>query len=193
MKAAADQDGPVVLVDRDGVIIRDRPDYVKSWSEVELMPGVVDALAKLHRNGYRVAVVTNQSAIGRGIVSQEVVEDINRRLATQIAAAGGRIDAFLVCPHIPEDKCSCRKPKPGLLQAAKRRLNVESSAPHMIGDQISDVEAALAAGCRPILVTSPTHAPPSFDGGVSYALAPDLSGAADIVIFGSGERRLPLE
>src|SRR2546427_2366795 len=181
MKPVADPDGPVVLVDRDGGIIRDRSDYVKSWSEVELMPGAIDALTRLHRNGYRVAVVTNQSAIGRGIVPQEVVEDIHRRLATQIAEAGGRIDAFLVCPHTPDDQCSCRKPKPGLLQAAKRRLSVESSAPYMIGDQLSDVEAALAAGCRPILVTSPTHEPRSFDAGVSFAVALDLASAAEII------------
>jgi D-glycero-D-manno-heptose 1,7-bisphosphate phosphatase len=141
-------------------------------------------MAKLHRNGYRVVVITNQSVIGRGVVSARVVDDINRRLAGRIEDAGGRIEAFFVCPHTPEDDCSCRKPKPGLLSAAKRHMNIESSAPYMIGDQISDVEAALEAGCRPILLSSVADLPPMRDAGSRrYGVAPDLAGAVDFLIL----------
>jgi D-glycero-D-manno-heptose 1,7-bisphosphate phosphatase len=180
-------EGPVVFIDRDGVIIRNRADYVKSWSEVELVPGAVDAMAKLHRNGYRVAVITNQSAIGRGVVPARVVDDIHRRLAGRVEDAGGRIEAFFVCPHTPEDHCACRKPKPGLLSAAKHHMNVESSAPYMIGDQFSDVEAALGAGCRPILLSSVADRPPLRDPRSSrYGVAPDLAGAVDFLILAGG-------
>jgi D-glycero-D-manno-heptose 1,7-bisphosphate phosphatase len=184
MNAVVAGEGPVVFIDRDGVIIRNRADYVKSWSEVELMPGALDAMAKLHRNGYRVVVITNQSAIGRGVVPSIVVDDIHRRLAARIEEAGGRIEAFFVCPHAPDDQCSCRKPNPGLLRAAKRHMNVESSAPYMIGDQISDVEAALGAGCRPILLTSFADEPPVRGAGsASYGVAPDLARAVDFLIL----------
>jgi D-glycero-D-manno-heptose 1,7-bisphosphate phosphatase len=139
-------------MDRDGIINRMRPDYVKSWNEFELMPGALDAVARLSAAGHHVVILTNQSAIGRGLVSMEIVDEIHRRLADLIAQRGGSVRAFLVCPHTPDDGCDCRKPRPGLLRRARDELGVDLAGAVMIGDQLSDVEAARAAGCAAILV-----------------------------------------
>jgi histidinol-phosphate phosphatase family protein len=141
-----------VLLDRDGVINRMRPDYVKRWEEMELLPGAVEALARLSRAGCRLVVLTNQSAIGRGILTHEGVDEIHQRLDAVVKEAGGRIDAYLVCPHAPADACACRKPAPGLLLRARDELGVDLGRAVLIGDQPSDLEAAEAARCDAILV-----------------------------------------
>jgi len=141
-----------VFVDRDGVLLRDRPDYVKSWAEVEIVPGAFAALARLRAAGARVLVATNQSAVGRGIVSREAVDDIHARLARIALAHGARIDGFLVCPHRPDEGCACRKPKPGLLLQAQRERGLDLSTAYMVGDQASDALTGIAAGCTAILL-----------------------------------------
>ena len=142
----------MVLLDRDGVINRMRPDYVKRWEELELLPGAVEALARLSRAGCDVVVLTNQSAIGRGLTTRKQVEEIHRRLGAVVAQAGGRIQAFLLCPHTPVDGCACRKPAPGLLLRARDELGIDLARAVLVGDQLSDLEAARAAGCSAILV-----------------------------------------
>jgi len=154
--------GITVFLDRDGVLVRNRSDYVKGWHEVEIVPGAFAALARLRTAGARILVATNQSAVGRGIVRRETVDDIHDRLARIARAHGGPIDGFFVCPHRPEDGCECRKPKPGLLMQAQRERGLDLSAAFMVGDQASDALAALAAGCTPIVLG---------DG------APDVSGS----------------
>jgi D-glycero-D-manno-heptose 1,7-bisphosphate phosphatase len=149
-------DGPAVLLDRDGVITRRRDDYVTSPDEVEVLPGSAEAIARLCAAGYRVAVVTNQSAVGRGLMTMDTLETIHRGLDAVIRAAGGEISEYLVCPHLPDAGCDCRKPRPGLLLEAGRRLGVDLDSTFMVGDQPSDVIAALAAGCRPILLEENT-------------------------------------
>jgi D-glycero-D-manno-heptose 1,7-bisphosphate phosphatase len=143
---------PAVLLDRDGVIIRNRPHYVKNWSEAAYLPGAIEGLVRLSCEGFLLAVVTNQSGVDRGLVSEKVVTDIHERIAREVEKAGGRIHGFFVCPHTPEVGCLCRKPRPGLLLQAKRELDIDLANAYMIGDQLSDVEAAKAVGCRPILL-----------------------------------------
>ena len=104
-----------VFLDRDGVININRPDYIKSWEEFEFLPGVLPALAHLNRLGWPVVVVSNQSVIGRGLASQQVVDDIHVRMLAKILQSRGRLDRIFYCPHHPNENCSCRKPKPGLL------------------------------------------------------------------------------
>jgi D-glycero-D-manno-heptose 1,7-bisphosphate phosphatase len=142
----------VVLLDRDGVINRLRPDHVKRWDELELLPGALEALARLNRGGCEVVVITNQSSIGRGLVSGEQVDEIHRRLRAVVEEAGGRIRAFLVCPHHPSAGCPCRKPAPGLLLRARDELGIDLDQAVLVGDQLSDVDAARAAGCRAIMI-----------------------------------------
>ena len=143
---------PAVLVDRDGVLVKNRSDYVKSRMEMEILPGALDSIAALSQNGHRVFVVTNQSAIGRGLTTWAEVESMHRQLAFEVGSVGGLIEAFLVCPHTPEDGCDCRKPAPGLFYQARDRYGVDLSSAVMIGDWETDVQAARAAGCTSILV-----------------------------------------
>lgn len=143
-----------ILLDRDGVINYERADYVKSWQEFQLLPGVLPALARLATLAIPIVVITNQSAIGRGIVAATVVTALHQRLGDVVTAAGGRIDAFFVCPHHPAVNCGCRKPKPGLLQQAAQQFAFALTETVFIGDAITDYEAACAAGCHSILVKS---------------------------------------
>lgn len=141
-----------VFLDRDGVINENRDDYVKDWTEVRFIPGALEALACLSSLPFSIVLITNQSVIGRGILSLEQLEAIHHRLVTEIRAHGGRMDGIYYCPHHPDVNCDCRKPKPGLLYRAARDLKLDLARSYLIGDAVSDIEAALSAGCRPILV-----------------------------------------
>lgn len=143
-----------IFLDRDGVINRERADYVKSWAELELLPGALDAVARLATSRRPIFVMTNQSAIGRGIISAEAVHEIHVRLRAVVEAAGGRIDAFYICPHHPDDGCACRKPQPGLLLQAAADHGLTLSECLFVGDSITDFQAAQAANCQSILVRS---------------------------------------
>lgn len=143
---------PAIFLDRDGVINENRTDYVRVWTDVRVLPGVLEALRALSRLDWPIVVISNQSAIGRGLTTAETVDEIHARLARQIAHAGGRIDAFYYCPHCPGDGCDCRKPAPGLLHQAAQDFDIDLTRSYMVGDAREDVEAALAAGCMPILV-----------------------------------------
>jgi D-glycero-D-manno-heptose 1,7-bisphosphate phosphatase len=143
---------PAVFLDRDGVIIENRDDYVKTVAEVRFLPGALGALARLARSDYLVVIATNQAAIGRGVLAREAVDEINAFIRERIESAGGRVDGVYLCPHRPEDNCACRKPAPGMLLDAARDLGIDLGTSVMIGDALSDVLAAQAAGARPILV-----------------------------------------
>jgi D-glycero-D-manno-heptose 1,7-bisphosphate phosphatase len=141
-----------VFLDRDGVINRDRPDYVKSWQEFEFLPGALEALRLLASRPEPVIVVSNQSCIGRGLVAEERVEEIHRLMRAAVEREGGRIDAVYYCPHRPEEDCPCRKPRPGLLLRAAADFSLDLRGSVMIGDDLKDLRSAAAAGVRPILV-----------------------------------------
>lgn len=145
--------GRAIFLDRDGTINADRPDYVKDWDEFRFLPEVLVALRRLARMDVDIIVVTNQSAIGRRVISAKVVSEINRRMVSEIERHGGRITAVYVCPHVPWAGCPCRKPKPGLLLRAAERHRIDLSQSFMVGNHISDAEAAEAAGCKPILIS----------------------------------------
>ncbi len=141
-----------ILLDRDGTINRERADYVKSWAEVEWLPGALEALAALAPLDIPILVVSNQSSVGRGILEIDTLAATHDRMCTTVVAAGGRIDAFLVCPHRPDEECTCRKPKPGLLLQAAQRFDLDLGRCLFIGDSVTDLQAAQAAGCPCILV-----------------------------------------
>jgi histidinol-phosphate phosphatase family protein len=144
-----------VFIDRDGVINRRRPDHVKSWAEFEFLPGVLTALAELRQLAVPVAVITNQSVVGRRLIAQEDLDAIHQQMLEQVRDAGGRIDRIYVCPHHPKAGCACRKPAPELLVRASGEMAVELAASVMIGDAPTDILAARSAGCQPILVAHP--------------------------------------
>lgn len=143
-----------VFVDRDGVINEERRDYVTRWSEFRFLPGAVEALVALSQAGLRVLVITNQSAIHRGLASRDDVRRLHRRMIASVARAGGRVDGVYVCPHRPDEECACRKPRPGLLLRAAARHRLDLARCYLIGDKLSDIEAGLAVGCRCILVST---------------------------------------
>ena len=148
----ADSPVPAVFLDRDGVINRRRPDHVKSWDEFAFLPGALGALSDLRAANARVVVITNQSVVGRGLISAGQLRDIHTRMLRAIEAAGGHVSAIFTCLHAPGDGCACRKPKPALFHQASRELGIDLLRSVMIGDSPSDVQASRAAGCRPILV-----------------------------------------
>jgi D-glycero-D-manno-heptose 1,7-bisphosphate phosphatase len=137
---------PAIFLDRDGVLIENRSDYVKSWGDVMIIPQAKLALSQLKTSPYLIIIVTNQSAIGRGIVSSQVADEINNRLIIEIEKAGGRIDGIFMCPHIPEDLCACRKPHPGLILEAAKTFSIKLSQSILIGDALTDLQAGLNAG-----------------------------------------------
>ena len=146
---------PAIFLDRDGVIIENRDHYVRSWADVVFLSDALEALAAARDSDFLFVIVTNQSAIGRGIISLATAETINQRVLEKIRASGGRIDAVYLCPHAPEDECDCRKPQPGMLLQAAADLDLDLSRSLMIGDALSDVAAGQAAGvARQVLVRS---------------------------------------
>lgn len=144
----------LVLLDRDGVLNEDRADYVKNPGELVLIPGAGEAVAQLNNAGIKVAIVSNQSAVGRGIISPAMLEQINQRLTSDLAKAGARIDLFLVCTDAPGGASQRRKPGPGMLREALDHFRTSASDAVMIGDQLSDLQAAKAAGVARFLVRS---------------------------------------
>jgi D-glycero-D-manno-heptose 1,7-bisphosphate phosphatase len=142
----------LVILDRDGVINHDSTAYIKSPREWRPIRGSLEAIARLRKGGYRVVVATNQAGIGRGLFDMTTLAAIHARMTQHVSAAGGRLDAIFFCPHAAEAGCSCRKPQPGMLHEIVRRFGVDASQVSMVGDSLRDLQAAAAAGCRPILV-----------------------------------------
>ena len=143
-----------LILDRDGVINRDREDYVKSLSELEVFRWAPSAIAAAYRSGYRVAVVSNQQAVAKGLLTLEGLHQIEQAIVAAVHAAGGEIEAFRYCTHLSSDGCECRKPKPGMILDLQRTYGFEPRETFFIGDTEKDVLAARAAGCRPLLVLS---------------------------------------
>lgn len=142
----------LVILDRDGVINRDSPEFVKNADEFQPLPGSIDAIARLSRAGFTVAVASNQSGLARGLFDRRALRAMHRKLRRLAAAAGGRVDRIVICPHGPDDGCSCRKPAPGLLLRLARHYGVALEGTPVIGDSLRDLEAAQAAGATPVLV-----------------------------------------
>ncbi len=137
---------PAVFLDRDGVVIENRSAYVREWEDVAFFERALAALAALSHLPYKVFFVTNQSAVGRGLMPEAHARAIGERLVVEISNYGGRIDGVYMCPHAPEDGCSCRKPRPGLILDAAAAHDIDLSGSIMIGDAVTDLEAAKAAG-----------------------------------------------
>jgi D-glycero-D-manno-heptose 1,7-bisphosphate phosphatase len=142
----------LVILDRDGTINHDSDDFIKSPEEWRPIKGSLEAIARLTQAGYRVVVATNQSGIARGLLTSQTLFAIHDTVQRALGKIGGRVDAFFFCPHTAESGCECRKPQPGMLLEVARRFNVSLNETYMVGDARKDLEAALAAGARPVLV-----------------------------------------
>ncbi|WGS50418.1 D-glycero-beta-D-manno-heptose 1,7-bisphosphate 7-phosphatase [Paraburkholderia sp. D15] len=140
----------VVILDRDGVINVDSDAFIKSPDEWVALPGSLEAIARLNQAGYRVAIATNQSGIGRGLFDMNALNAMHLKMHRMAAAVGGRIDAVFFCPHTAEDHCECRKPKPGMLKLIAERFEVDPQHTPVVGDAMRDLQAGAALG-------HPTH------------------------------------
>lgn len=169
-----------IFLDRDGVINENRADYVKSWAEFRWLPGSRDAMLALARLDVPIIVVTNQSMIGRGLVSADTLDDLHHRMRAQILAWGGRLDGVYACVHSPDERCVCRKPLPGLLEIAAAQHQVSLAQSVLIGDAFTDFQAATAAGARYIHVRTgrgSLEAPRLRSTGARVPIVPDLHAA----------------
>ena len=144
----------LVILDRDGVINLDSVNFIKTPNEWIALPGSLEAIALLNQSGFRVALATNQSGVGRGLYDMATLNAINDKMHRALAQLGGRIDALFYCPHTADDNCSCRKPKTGMIEDISRRFLVDLSEVYAVGDSLRDLQAFYDAGCKPILVRS---------------------------------------
>ena len=142
---------PAVFLDRDGTLIDD-VGYISDPEDVRLVPGAADALRGLRDAGFRLVVISNQSGLGRGLVTQEQADSVHERFLDELQRAGARIDAAYYCPHAPDEGCRCRKPLPGLILDAARDLGLDLERSVMVGNSDVDVSAGEAAGTRAILL-----------------------------------------
>ena len=139
---------PALFLDRDGVFIENRDSYVRSWEDVAFFPQALTALARIREIPYKIIVVTNQSAVGRGIISLETAVQLNDRILEVVREGNGRIDASYLCPAQPGTNDPCRKPRPGMLLQAAQEPNLDLSQSYMIGDALTDIQAGQAAGVK---------------------------------------------
>ncbi|MEK7798175.1 MAG: lipopolysaccharide heptosyltransferase II [Nitrospirota bacterium] len=164
---------PVVYLDRDGTLNFD-PGYLNQPDQLRLLPGVGQAVARLNRAGFKAIVLSNQSGLARGLITTEQLDAIHRRLRELLAADGARLDGIFICPHHPEDACSCRKPAPGLVMRARQELGLASDHAVVIGDKASDVGLARNIGATAVFVLSGHHPEEEQARMADQGLAPDF-------------------
>ena len=174
----------LVILDRDGVINEDSDAYIKSPDEWRPLPGSLDAIARLGRGGWRVVVATNQSGLRRKLFDIGTLARIHDKMRRQLAEVGGHVEAIFICPCTDQERCTCRKPKPGMLNEIAERLFISLHDVPYIGDKSSDLRAAKAAGAQPWLVRTGKGAAVELEGkdlnGVR--IFDDLSSAVDALI-----------
>ena len=142
----------LVILDRDGVINVDSDAFIKSPDEWVAIPGSLEAIARLNQAGYRVAIASNQSGIGRGLFDMAALNAMHEKMNRAAAFVGGRIDAVFFCPHTQKDECECRKPKPGMLQQIVERFEIDPEGTPVVGDSLRDLQAGAALGFATHLV-----------------------------------------
>ncbi|NLP06209.1 HAD family hydrolase [Candidatus Fermentibacteria bacterium] len=179
-----------VFLDRDGVLNENVPDYIRTESQWVPLPGALEAAAVLSMSGHPLIVVTNQSAVGRGLMTLEAVARINSLLERRIASLGGRIDAVYLCPHAPWENCRCRKPATGMVEDARADLGLPRGG-WLVGDAWSDIGMGAAAGLRTIMVMTGRGAGQMASGCPCGSSSPDfvvedLNGAARIILQHDG-------
>ncbi|MGQ4877936.1 D-glycero-beta-D-manno-heptose 1,7-bisphosphate 7-phosphatase [Billgrantia sp. LNSP4103-1] len=181
----------LVILDRDGVINQDSDNYVKSLDEWIPYPSSIEAIGRLTRSGWTVAVATNQSGIARGFYDESTLAAMHDELYNRVAEAGGKIAHIAYCPHGPEDGCSCRKPRPGLLTQIRDALDMTSlKGCWMVGDSLRDLQAGECLGCQPVLVRTGKGRQTEAKGvGLDDALVfDDLAGFVDWLLTPEPQR-----
>jgi len=176
-----------VFLDRDGTLVRDTR-YPHRPEDYELLPGVGPALRRLSAAGYRLAIVTNQSGIGRGIFAEADFERFQGVLLAELGRADVAIERTYHCPHVPDAGCPCRKPAPGMLWRARDELGAELGASWVVGDSTADVGLAARAGCRgAVRLGAEAGAPVPAERPLAYAEARSLTEAAEHILACAGD------
>ncbi|MEK7991007.1 MAG: D-glycero-beta-D-manno-heptose 1,7-bisphosphate 7-phosphatase [Thiotrichaceae bacterium] len=142
----------LIILDRDGVINYDSDEYIKSPDEWHPIVGSLEAIARLNQADYRVIIVSNQSGVARGLFDLNTLHEIHAKMHRSLAEVGANVEAIFFCPHVNEDECNCRKPRPGMFHQIANRLGISLSNVAAVGDSLRDLQAAIAAGAKPILV-----------------------------------------
>jgi D-glycero-D-manno-heptose 1,7-bisphosphate phosphatase len=175
----------IIVLDRDGVINKDRDDFIKSPDEWEALPGSLEAIARLNAAGFRVVIATNQSGIERGLLNTETLIAIHAKMFQELSRAGGRIDAIFFCPHTADSECECRKPKPGMFYAIEERFHTSLHNAPCVGDSLRDLQAGVAVGAAPILVKTGKGAKTLKEGNlpVGTQVFDDLAAVADKLVL----------
>lgn len=174
----------LVILDRDGVINQDSSEFVKSADEWLPLNGSIEAIARLSNAGFTVAVASNQSGLARGLMDKTDLLAMHQKLHDLVAAAGGRVDRIVVCPHGPDDACDCRKPKPGMLLELGERYDTSLLGVPVIGDSLRDLQAAAEVGAQPILVRTGNGAKTELELPSEFAaidIFDDLAAAATML------------
>ncbi len=142
----------LIILDRDGVINHNSPDYIKSADECVPIEGSIEAIVQLNKAGFTVVIATNQAGLAKGLFELEALEAIHEKITSLVEEQGGEIGAIFYCPHHPDEQCKCRKPKPGMLDAIEAEFNTSVESCYFVGDSLGDLQAALQKGCKPVLV-----------------------------------------
>lgn len=174
----------LIILDRDGVINQDSDSFVKNPDEWIALPGSLHAIARLAQAGWRVVVATNQSGLARGLFDMDTLTAIHTKMRRELAAAGGSIDAVFMCPHGPDDNCSCRKPKPGMFEQIGHRYDVDLAGVPAVGDSLRDLQASSSVGCSPWLVLTGNGKKTLAKGGLpdNTRVCDDLSAVVDTLL-----------
>ena len=174
----------LVILDRDGVINYDSDHFIKSPAEWKAIPGSLEAIARLTQAGFRVVVATNQSGIGRGLFDMDTLNAIHEKMHRAVQAVGGRIDAVFYCPHSADSKCECRKPRPGMFNRIGACFNADMRESFSVGDSLRDLQAAAAAGSKPILVLTGKGEGTRNDGDLPEGtqIVANLAAAVDYIL-----------
>ena len=141
-----------IFLDRDGVLNKNKDDYVKHISELEIFPFISEPIKKLQSAGFKIIVITNQSAINRGLMTEKHLNEIHEKIQSFLIPHNAKIDSFYYCPHTPAENCSCRKPKTGLLLKAIDDFSIDVNSSWFIGDRDSDIQAGRSAGCKTLKI-----------------------------------------
>ena len=164
----------VVFLDRDGVINKDSPAYIKSWAEFEFLPGSLKAIRDLTLSGFEIIIITNQSAINRNIITKDQLHTMHVLLHKAVVSSGGKIRDIFFCPHTPEERCACRKPKPGLIHRARHKYQIDLAHSTMVGDSAKDIECAKRAGCKYAILVKTGNAMEAENILTAKAIYPDF-------------------
>jgi len=162
-----------IFLDRDGVINRDPGfgDYIKSWKEFQFLPGAIEAIKELNRNGHEIFVISNQAGVSKSLFSREDLDAITKNMLKELESNGAKIRSVTYCIHRPDEGCDCRKPNTGMIEAATKGLDIDFKSSYFIGDSMLDIGAGKNAGCKTILLLTGKTDPDEIKG---WQIKPDF-------------------